>query len=402
MRWPTVSAWLMVAVVCSGATVTIPSDLPGGRTTLVTARPAETWATKWLTIINGLRTKAGKPPLKWDAQLSAGAAAQARLIGETPAARRQQIPSRTLLEALWQAGTVDGNPVWRVVVLPAGASMRADDPSFQALADMEASHLGLGAFQAHGTHWIVAAAVQRRVELSGLRAGSYAPYTSLWLRGRVLPGAWQPRLLLTPPDGRVQEMPLTVNGDHFEHLVTLGGPGRYMAEIMVDSAAGPAVATLLPLDVGSAPVRPASSRQESPLAGMSPQAMRQKALDLVNTDRARHGLSPLALSERLSQVAQGHSEDMAREGFFAHVSPRHGDLRARARRGGMPEQTLGENIAMASSLEEAEENLMASPGHRAMILHPAMRVVGFGIVVRTRDGGRPQLWLTQNFGTKGP
>lgn len=405
MRCRAVSIWLMVAFVSSGATITITNDtLPTSQTSspAASSRQPDAWATNWLAIVNDLRAKSGRQPLRLDAQLTAGATAQARLIAETPASQRHQIPSQALLEALWQAGTVDGNPVWRVIALPAGSNIQAGHAAFKAIAELDASHLGLGAIKQHGTHWVVATAVQRRVELSGLRAGTYTPYASFWLRGRVLSGAWKPRLLLTPPDGQVQELPLTVSGDRFEQVVSLAGQGRYMAEIMVDSAAGPAVAALLPLDVGPAPTRPAARRTDGSVAGMSLPAMRAKLLELLNADRARHGLPPLRLSERLSTVAQGHSEDMAQHRFFAHVSPRHGDLLARVRRAGLPEQTLGENIAMASSLEEAEENLMASPGHRAMILSPEMRVVGFGVVVRETAGGRPQLWVTQNFGTKGP
>ena len=56
---------------------------------------------------------------------------------------------------------------------------------------------------------------------------------------------------------------------------------------------------------------------------------------------------------------------------------------------------MGENIALAPSVETAHRNLMNSPGHRANILDPAFTRVGIGIIVAPGAG----LMVSQEFAT---
>ena len=57
--------------------------------------------------------------------------------------------------------------------------------------------------------------------------------------------------------------------------------------------------------------------------------------DAVNAARTREGRGALRWSDRLARVAQGHGEDMARRGYFAHVAPEGATPQDRAVAGGV-------------------------------------------------------------------
>src|SRR3712207_4473522 len=58
-------------------------------------------------------------------------------------------------------------------------------------------------------------------------------------------------------------------------------------------------------------------------------ALRQRALELVNRARAEHGLSRLELERNLDEAAQSHAQDMLRRSYFAHSSPEGGTVQDR-------------------------------------------------------------------------
>ena len=116
-------------------------------------------------------------------------------------------------------------------------------------------------------------------------------------------------------------------------------------------------------------------------------------LDLLNAERAAHGLKPLRADPELAEVARAHSRDMFARGYFSHVNPDGKDPFDRIRQAKVGFRTAGENLALAQTLPQAHQGLMNSPGHRANILRPAFGRVGIGIV----DGGRRGQMVTQNF-----
>ncbi len=127
-------------------------------------------------------------------------------------------------------------------------------------------------------------------------------------------------------------------------------------------------------------------------------------LNLVNAERAAHGLSPLSLRRDLEAPARFHSLDMAVNGFFGHVGPdgRTPDARIASLDRRVFADFSAENVATLSrtggtlgpkfALKRLHENLMDSPSHRENILHPKATQAAFG-VVRTRNG----VWVTQLF-----
>lgn len=103
---------------------------------------------------------------------------------------------------------------------------------------------------------------------------------------------------------------------------------------------------------------------------------------LLNKERAILGLQPLVLEEKLSDACKGHSEDMARLGFFAHESPVK-DKRTpwdRAKLAGFAGRGSGENIYMGSASHSAAfGGWFGSDGHRFIMFAAGPNTLGLGI-----------------------
>jgi uncharacterized protein YkwD len=121
--------------------------------------------------------------------------------------------------------------------------------------------------------------------------------------------------------------------------------------------------------------------------------LEQEMLQLVNLERARRGIGPLAADTALCAVARAHSVDMFERGYFSHNTPEGKDPFDRMRAEHITFLAAGENLALAQTLSIAHTGLMHSPGHRANILNPAYHRVGIGIV----EGGVHGLMISQEF-----
>jgi uncharacterized protein YkwD len=150
---------------------------------------------------------------------------------------------------------------------------------------------------------------------------------------------------------------------------------------------------------------PAPARSYSPApvsaAAASATGDERRAFDLVNRERQRRGLSPLAWDGNLVRIARYHSQNMARSGYLSHVDREGLDLRARARSLGVHGwKTLGENIAYNQGYDDptafAVERWMVSEKHRenAMSAHYTHAAVG---IARASDGS---YYFTQVFMTR--
>ena len=118
---------------------------------------------------------------------------------------------------------------------------------------------------------------------------------------------------------------------------------------------------------------------------------------LVNAERAARGLAPLAIDDRLTAAAQGHSRDMAQNGFFSHTGSNGSRFDERIADEGYSGGPLAENIAAGySSPEAAVTGWMNSDGHRANILNPSLRHIGVGHV--HQPGSPYGHYWSQSFG----
>jgi hypothetical protein len=119
-----------------------------------------------------------------------------------------------------------------------------------------------------------------------------------------------------------------------------------------------------------------------------------RVVELTNRERARLHLPPLKLNESLTSAAMAHARDMARRGYFDHVSPEGkgpGDRCCGVRYW----DWTGENICMgAATVRSAVDLWMASPDHRVNILNPESREIGVGYATSAKGVA---YWV-QDFG----
>ena len=142
-------------------------------------------------------------------------------------------------------------------------------------------------------------------------------------------------------------------------------------------------------------VRPAVMAAAS--APVAPSSLERQAFDLINSERARSGLTPLVWDGDLCRVARLHSENMGRLNFFDHEGPDGMSLLDRVSARGIMWRSLGENIAFnqghTNPAGAAVDQWMHSSKHRANILRGNFTHSAIGIA-RTADG---RVYLTQVF-----
>ena len=133
-------------------------------------------------------------------------------------------------------------------------------------------------------------------------------------------------------------------------------------------------------------------------AGVASTGEERRAFDLINAERQRRGLQPLAWDGNLTLLARYHSNNMARGGYLSHVDRAGLDLKGRAQAVGLHGwSALGENIAYNQGYSDpaafAVERWMVSEKHRENALSGAYTHAAVGIA-RASDG---TYYFTQVF-----
>lgn len=141
------------------------------------------------------------------------------------------------------------------------------------------------------------------------------------------------------------------------------------------------------------PSRPATPTNPRPsVSGIS--SIEMEVVRLVNIERQKEGLAPLAASSALSNVARKKSEDMAVNNYFSHTSPTYGSPSNMMRTFGINSSYSGENIAKGQQSAQSVVNAwMNSSGHRANIMNPSFKTIGVG---HYKSSNGTNLW-TQMF-----
>ena len=117
-----------------------------------------------------------------------------------------------------------------------------------------------------------------------------------------------------------------------------------------------------------------------------------EVLNIINQRRAENGAGPLEIDNDLSEVALGHSLDMAERNFFDHNNPDGLSPFARMKNYGISYSAAAENIAAGQQTPEAVmEAWMNSDGHRKNLLNPVYTKIGIGIA---RGGYYGIYWTT--------
>lgn len=158
-------------------------------------------------------------------------------------------------------------------------------------------------------------------------------------------------------------------------LVAGGGPPPATD---MPSEAPTASATPLPSATPSAsPTRPAPPTATPP--GEASEVALDRVVDLINAERATHGLPAVARNDLLDEAARQHSEDMASHDLFDHTGSDGSTADERLDRVGYVWSSCGEIIAAGyPSPDGAVDGWMHSPGHRAIILTPGFTEIGVG------------------------
>ncbi|SHF12673.1 CAP domain-containing protein [Desulforamulus putei] len=124
--------------------------------------------------------------------------------------------------------------------------------------------------------------------------------------------------------------------------------------------------------------------QEQPQQPQQPASfmneLQQQVVDLVNIERAKYGLKPLAAKQDLTDVAMLKAQDMYKNRYFSHTSPTYGSPFDMMRKFGIYYTAAGENIAMGQkTAAQVMQDWMNSPGHRANILNSNYNEIGVGV-----------------------
>ena len=107
----------------------------------------------------------------------------------------------------------------------------------------------------------------------------------------------------------------------------------------------------------------------------------EAVLNLVNQERAKQGLKPLTLSDKLTSIANTKAADMRDKNYFSHTSPTYGSPFDMLHEFGVSYSSAGENIAAGQKTpEQVMNDWMNSSGHRANILNKNYTELGVGYV----------------------
>lgn len=116
-----------------------------------------------------------------------------------------------------------------------------------------------------------------------------------------------------------------------------------------------------------------------PTGDSAAKSFEREVVRLVNNERTKRGIPALKENWQLSRVARYKSEDMRKNGYFAHNSPTYGTPFQMIKSFGISYRTAGENIAKGQTTPAAVVNAwMNSQGHRANILNSSFTEIGVG------------------------
>jgi uncharacterized protein YkwD len=116
-----------------------------------------------------------------------------------------------------------------------------------------------------------------------------------------------------------------------------------------------------------------------PPAAAGPEELRQTFLQLINTERERLELQPLALDPDLTRAAQAHVDDMAEHGYAGFSSPEGRTTEDWARQAGYKFQLVTGKLAFTADPPETIARGWKPESNRNSLFHPDVRDLGIGI-----------------------
>ena len=124
----------------------------------------------------------------------------------------------------------------------------------------------------------------------------------------------------------------------------------------------------------------------------------QTFLDLLNALRKQHDAPPLKVSDKLNQISQWMSTDMASKNYFNHTDSSGKSPFDRMADVGYHAENEGENIAAGNSdAQSTYLQWLNSPGHYQTMINPHFTEIGVG---RAFNAGADDKWYwTTDFGS---
>ncbi len=240
------------------------------------------------------------------------------------------------------------------------------------------THYGLALIEDGSRRGLAIFFARRLVELPPLPVGR--PPRSL--RGVLLTNATSVEGYFTLASGEVRRAEAKRQGRSVRVLAPEEGEVQAL-EMIVHTSRGPEVAAQVTYHPAPRP---------SGLRVVDLPSMRRAITEL----RRQQDAPALEPSKALAEAAAEHARWVCEHRLAVHLRPDGVGPVERARAVGYKGEVL-ENIAIASSLEEAHQNLLDSPSHRMNLLAAEAKLLGLGAAERTLPGG-PMSCLVQLFG----
>lgn len=123
-------------------------------------------------------------------------------------------------------------------------------------------------------------------------------------------------------------------------------------------------------------------------------------LEATNSRRSAEGLAPLKFNNQLDTAAQSKAKDMAQKNYWSHNTPDGREPWVFIEGVQYKYRKAAENLAYGFTTSPATVNgWMNSPGHRANIMDPELREVGFGVIdIPDYQGKGPQTLVVAMYG----
>lgn len=213
------------------------------------------------------------------------------------------------------------------------------------------------------------------------------------LEGAMLIPASGVQVVLLGPRAAPKTVPSSLSGGRIRSTFSVDQPGAWLVQVLATVSTGPRPVLEATIYAGQKPpnefVRAPVPGEE---AGKGVKDSADAMLRMINAAREAEGRRPLTRDPALDAIARAHSEEMKKARLVGH-DVGGGDPRARLEAAGIRSAVAGENVASASSLENAHRALWASPSHRGNLLLERFTRVGVAVV----QGADGAFWVTEMF-----
>lgn len=122
-------------------------------------------------------------------------------------------------------------------------------------------------------------------------------------------------------------------------------------------------------------------------------AAERRMFALINADRERAGLPPLAWDDGLMLLARSHSEEMRKARAIANAVPTTGNIVDRVY-AGRRDVIAHANVGLAYSIREMDDGFMNLPSVRAVLRSSSLTSFAIGAALGDEIAGRRELFMT--------